>query len=55
MGGGGIPLPKGYPPPGPLGGCEVGRDVHPSGRGLALEYRNRSGHELALVGYFPAD
>ena len=33
---------------------EVGRDTHSSGRGLALEYRSRGGHILAVVVYFPA-
>ena len=34
---------------------EVGRDVHSSGQGIALEYRSRGGHILAVVVYFPAD
>ena len=34
---------------------EIGRDMHPNGRGLALEYRSRGGRFLALVCYFPAD
>ena len=34
---------------------EVGRDVHSSGRGIALEYRSRGGHMLAVVVYFLAD
>ena len=34
---------------------EVGRDMHSSGRGIALEYRCRGGHVLAVMVYFPAD
>ena len=34
---------------------EVGRDVHSSGRGIALEYRCRGGHILAVLVYFPVD
>ena len=34
---------------------EIGRDVHPIGHGVALEYRSRGGRILALAGYFPAD
>ena len=34
---------------------EVWRDMHSSGRGIALEYHCRGGHVLAVVVYFPAD
>ena len=34
---------------------EVWRDMHSSGRGVALEYHCRGGHILAVVVYFPAD
>ena len=34
---------------------EVRRDMHSSGRGVALEYHCRGGHVLAVVVYFPAD
>ena len=34
---------------------EVWRDIHSSGRGVALEYHCRGGHILAVVVYFPAD
>ena len=34
---------------------EVWRDMHSSGRGMALEYHCRGGHVLAVMVYFPAD
>ena len=34
---------------------EVGRHIHSSGRGIALEYRSRGGHVLAVVVFFPVD
>ena len=34
---------------------EVWRDMHSSGRGVALEYHCRGGHILAVVVYFAAD
>ena len=34
---------------------EVGKDIHFSGRGIALEFQSRGGHILAVVVYFPAD
>ena len=34
---------------------EVWRDMHSSGRGVALEYQCQGGHILAVVVYFPAD
>ena len=34
---------------------EIWRDMHSSGRGIALEYHCRGGHVLAVVVYLPAD